>query len=106
MLSGNKESTAELKAVLREEAEAIYNEDVMLCRKIGEAGQEIMKDGMGILTHCNAGALATSRYGTALSPIYVGCRREGLMYALFADETRPLLQGSRLTAYELTRAGV
>lgn len=105
MLSGNKESTAELKAVLREEAEAIYNEDVMLCRKIGEAGQEIMKDGMGILTHCNAGALATSRYGTALSPIYVAQER-GLNVRVFADETRPLLQGSRLTAYELTRAGV
>ena len=64
-----------------------------------------MKDGMGILTHCNAGALATSRYGTALSPIYVAQER-GLNVRVFADETRPLLQGSRLTAYELTRAGV
>lgn len=98
-------SVPELKQRLEKEAGDIFDEDVMMCRKIGEHGQEIMKHGMGILTHCNAGALATSRYGTALSPIYVAQER-GLHVRVFADETRPLLQGSRLTAYELTKAGV
>jgi len=105
MLSCGEQKVDGLKMVLREEAKAIYNEDVMLCRKIGESGQEIMRDGMGILTHCNAGALATSRYGTALSPIYIAQER-GLNIRVFADETRPLLQGSRLTAYELTKSGI
>ena len=103
--SSDKTTVAELKEVLRAEAKAIYEEDVRMCRKIGEAGQEIIKDKMGILTHCNAGALATSRYGTALSPIYVA-RENGLHVRVFADETRPLLQGSRLTAYELMKAGI
>lgn len=105
MLSSDKKTVMELKEVLRTEAKKIYEEDVRMCRMIGEAGQEIIRDGMGILTHCNAGALATSRYGTALSPIYVAKER-GLKVRVFADETRPLLQGSRLTAYELTKAGI
>jgi methylthioribose-1-phosphate isomerase len=67
---------------------------------IGIHGQEIVKDGMTVLTHCNAGALATGRYGTALAPIYVAKER-GIDVKVFVDETRPLLQGSRLTAYEL-----
>jgi methylthioribose-1-phosphate isomerase len=87
------------------EAQGIQSEDMAACRRIGEAGQEIIRDGMGILTHCNAGALATSRYGTALAPIYVAKER-GLRVRVFADETRPLLQGARLTAYELVQAGI
>jgi methylthioribose-1-phosphate isomerase len=87
------------------EAQAIQREDMAVCRNIGERGQEIMSDGMGILTHCNAGALATSRYGTALAPIYVAHER-GLRVKVYADETRPLLQGARLTTYELMESGV
>ena len=94
-----------LKRVLREEAEAIRREDAAACRKIGEYGLSLLKPGMGLLTHCNAGHLAVSEYGTALAPIYLGQER-GYGFKVFADETRPLLQGARLTAYELSRAGV
>ena len=95
----------ELKEILFEEAQRIQQEDMLVCKNIGEYGQEILKDGMGILTHCNAGSLATSIYGTALAPIYIA-RERGMDIKVFADETRPLLQGSRLTAYELLAAGI
>ena len=94
-----------LKRVLREEAEAIRREDAAACRKIGEYGLSLLKPGMGLLTHCNAGHLAVSEYGTALAPIYLG-QEQGFGFSVFADETRPLLQGARLTAFELQKAGV
>lgn len=95
----------EVKSALREEAEAIRAEDEMVCKTIGENALSLLKDGMGILTHCNAGAIATAKYGTALAPIYLGKER-GINFKVYADETRPLLQGARLTAWELQEAGV
>ncbi len=92
------------KAVIRE-AEAIHEEDKVMCKSIAEHALTLLKDGDGILTHCNAGPLATSEYGTALGPIFLGTER-GMKFHVFADETRPLLQGARLTAYELQKAGV
>ena len=79
--------------------------DIRVCRAIGEHGLTLVKPGDGILTHCNAGQLATCRYGTATAPIYLGQER-GYHFRVFADETRPLLQGARLTAYELYASGV
>ncbi len=90
---------------IRREAVAIHEEDIAMCLAISEYGLELVKDGDGILTHCNAGPLATSRYGTALGPILLGTER-GMSFKVFADETRPLLQGARLTTYELHEAGV
>ncbi len=90
---------------LEEEAIAIFEEDLAMCRRIGEAAQEVIRDQAGILTHCNAGGLATSGYGTALAAAYVAHER-GKKIRVFADETRPLLQGSRLTAWELMEAGI
>lgn len=87
------------------ESIAIHEEDIAMCKKIAEYGLSLVKDGDGILTHCNAGPLATSRYGTALGPILLGKER-GIEFHVFSDETRPLLQGARLTSYELDRAGV
>jgi methylthioribose-1-phosphate isomerase len=72
---------------------------------MGEYGLSLLKPGMGILTHCNAGTIATAKYGTCLAPIYLGHER-GYDFKVFADETRPLLQGARLTAWELNKAGV
>ncbi len=95
----------EIKALLRKEADAIRAEDEWVCRQIGEYGLSLVKKKDGILTHCNAGQLATSRYGTATAPIYLGMER-GYDFRVFADETRPLLQGARLTAYELQSFGV
>jgi methylthioribose-1-phosphate isomerase len=95
---------AELLAAMRREAVAIHEDDIEKCRAISEYGLSLIRDGDGILTHCNAGPLATSKYGTALGPILLGTER-GLRLRVFADETRPLLQGARLTAYELHRAG-
>ena len=92
-------------AELRDEATAILEEDKAMCRAIGEHGAALIRDGARVLTHCNAGALATAGMGTALAPIYVGAER-GARVAVYADETRPLLQGSRLTAWELSRAGI
>jgi methylthioribose-1-phosphate isomerase len=94
-----------IKEKLREEAIAIKEEDIWVCKKIGEYGLNLVKPGDGILTHCNAGQLATSKYGTATAPIYLGQER-GYNFHVFADETRPLLQGARLTAYELQSSGV
>ncbi len=90
---------------LRDEAISIRNEDVEVCRKIGEYGLGLVKPHDGILTHCNAGHLATIKYGTATAPIYLGHER-GYDFKVYADETRPLLQGARLTSYELKSAGV
>lgn len=93
------------KLLLLDEANKICQEDEEACRKMGEYGLSLLKPGMGILTHCNAGTLATAKYGTCLSPIYLG-QEQGYDFNVFADETRPLLQGARLTSWELTRAGV
>ena len=93
------------KEALFAEAERIREEDEAACRAMGEYGLSLLKPGMGILTHCNAGALATSRYGTCLSPIYLGQER-GYDFRVFADETRPLLLGARLTSWELQKGGV
>ncbi|MBR2779368.1 MAG: S-methyl-5-thioribose-1-phosphate isomerase [Firmicutes bacterium] len=90
---------------LRKEALKIRDEDVDVCRRIGEHGLTVLRDGQGILTHCNAGRLATVRYGTATAPIYIG-QENGYEFRVFADETRPLLQGARLTSYELAEAGI
>lgn len=92
-------------AKLREECIAIHQEDADMCQAIAQYGLTLVKEGDGILTHCNAGEIATSRYGTALGPILLGQER-GIRFKVFADETRPLLQGARLTAWELQRAGV
>lgn len=99
------EDVAAVKANLLAEAHAIKAEDIAMCRAIGENGLSLLKPGMGLLTHCNAGQLAASRYGTALAPIYVG-HEKNYGFKVFADETRPLLQGARLTAFELMAAGV
>lgn len=96
---------AQIKDRLRDEAIAIKEEDTWVCKKLGEYGLSLVKPGDGILTHCNAGQLATSKYGTATAPIYLGQER-GYNFHVFADETRPLLQGARLTAYELQSSGV
>lgn len=98
-------SVTEWKHLLYKEAIAIREEDAAACRQIGENCLELLQPGMGILTHCNAGHLAVSEYGTALAPVYLGEER-GYRFKVFADETRPLLQGARLTAYELRKAGV
>jgi methylthioribose-1-phosphate isomerase len=93
------------KQILFAEAEEIRREDEAACYAMGEYGLSLMKKGMGILTHCNAGTIATAKYGTCLAPIYIGHER-GYEFKVFADETRPLLQGARLTAWELKKAGV
>ena len=90
---------------LGEECRAIHREDIAMCLAISEHGLSLIHDGDGVLTHCNAGPLATSRYGTALGPLLLG-RERGMQFRVFADETRPLLQGARLTSYELHKAGV
>jgi len=90
---------------MREEAISIHNEDIEMCRLISEYGLTLVGDGYGIMTHCNAGPLATSRYGTALGPIIMGYER-GMRLSAYICETRPLLQGARLTAFELDKAGV
>ncbi|MCM1045828.1 MAG: S-methyl-5-thioribose-1-phosphate isomerase [Candidatus Gastranaerophilales bacterium] len=99
------QSVAEVKKSLQREALCIRDEDIQVCRKIGERGLELLKPGDGILTHCNAGKLAAVRYGTATAPIYLGQER-GYGFKVYADETRPLLQGARLTAFELYASGV
>lgn len=90
---------------LKDEAEEIHREDIELCRRIGENGVDLISDGAGVLTHCNAGRLATSDYGTATAPMYLAHQR-GVRFTVFSDESRPLLQGSRLTAWELQEAGI
>ena len=90
---------------MRKEAEQIQREDIEMCRAISEHGLSLIKDGFSIMTYCNAGPLATSRYGTALGPILLA-RERGLDLHVYCCETRPLLQGARLTTYELLEAGV
>jgi len=95
----------ELKTLLQNEAVKIRDEDVESCRNIGEYGLSLIKNGDGILTHCNAGQLAAVKYGTALAPLHLGIER-GYSFKVFVDETRPLLQGMRLTAFELSMRGI
>lgn len=90
---------------LLNEATAIHNEDIEMCRKISEYGLSLLHDGDGVLTHCNAGELATSKYGTGLGPLILGAEK-GYNFHAYVDETRPLLQGARLTSYELEKAGI
>ena len=90
---------------LLSEAIAIHNEDIEMCKKISEYGLSLLKNGDGILTHCNAGALATSEYGTGLGPLLLG-KEKGYTFHAYTDETRPLLQGARLTSFELEKAGI
>ena len=92
-----------LEALYRKAVE-IHEDDIAKCRAISEYGLSLLKDGDGVLTHCNAGPLATSRYGTAQGPLFLALEK-GVRLRVFADETRPLLQGARLTAYELAKAG-
>ena len=103
------EGYADIKAFLLEslkkEALSIRDEDIDACRKMGEYGYTLIKNGYGILTHCNAGRLATVRYGTATAPMYLAAEK-GLDIHVYCDETRPLLQGARLTAFELSEAGI
>src|SRR3954469_834941 len=96
---------ATILAAMRDEATRILEEDRAMCRRIGEYGATLLAGGSRVLTHCNAGALATAGIGTALAPVYVAAER-GRRVAVFADETRPLLQGSRLPAWELSQAGI
>jgi len=96
---------AKLKILLAKEAVAIRDEDADMCRAIGKFGVKFLKKGYTILTHCNAGGLATAEYGTALAPIYTALDK-GMKIKVYADETRPLLQGARLTAWELMQAGI
>jgi methylthioribose-1-phosphate isomerase len=97
--------SAALLEAMREEATALLEEDRAMCRRIGVAGAPLLADGARVLTHCNAGALATGGVGTALAPIYVAAEL-GRRVEVYVGETRPLLQGSRLTAWELAHAGV
>jgi methylthioribose-1-phosphate isomerase len=96
---------AAVAASLLEEARAIAEEDLAACRRMGDLGAELIPAGARLLTHCNAGALATAGYGTALGVIR-SAARQGKVKNVFADETRPYLQGARLTAWELTRDGI
>lgn len=92
-------------SAMKTESMAIHNEDIAMCRAISEYGLTLVKDGDGILTHCNAGPLATSRYGTGLGTLFLG-KEKGYNFHVYSDETRPLLQGARLTSYELYNAGI
>ncbi len=95
----------EFSKIVWDEAAAIYDEDEQMCAAIGRHGAELLEDGDCVLTHCNAGALATGGIGTALAPIYEA-HQQGKQIKVFADETRPLLQGARLTTWELRQAGI
>lgn len=105
VLDNRGKTVAEIKELLHQEAVVIKEEDTWVCKTIGEYGLSLVKPGDGLLTHCNAGQLATSKYGTATAPMYLG-HEKGYNFKIFADETRPLLQGARLTAYELHSAGL
>ncbi len=98
-------SVSEIKEIMLAEAEAIHREDIEVCKSIGEHGLTLVKEGDGLLTHCNAGRLATVKYGTATAPMYLGHER-GYNFKIYCDETRPLLQGARLTAFELSESGL
>jgi methylthioribose-1-phosphate isomerase len=96
---------SEIVEKVYQEALKIHQEDIDMCLKISEYGLSLLKEGDGVLTHCNAGPLATSRYGTAIGPLLLAKER-GMNVRVYSDETRPLLQGARLTSYELQKAGV
>jgi len=98
-------SVSGIKALLLKESLAIRDEDIAICKAIGEHALGLLKPGMGLLTHCNAGRLATVEYGTATSVMYLG-HEKGYGFRIYCDETRPLLQGARLTAFELAAAGM
>lgn len=103
--AGGGLTVEDAKGLMLAEAEKIRIEDEESCRAMGEYGLSLLKPGMGILTHCNAGTIATAKYGTCLAPIYLGKER-GYDFKVFADETRPLLQGARLTSWELHKSGI
>ncbi|MDO5021886.1 MAG: S-methyl-5-thioribose-1-phosphate isomerase [Eubacteriales bacterium] len=105
VLDNADKPVSEIKELLHKEAVLIRDEDVEVCKAIGEYGLTLIKDGYGILTHCNAGQLATVKYGTALAPLHLGAER-GMKFKVFTDETRPLLQGIRLSAFELFSNGI
>ena len=98
-------SIDDIIALLANDSKQIQIEDIAMCKAISEHGLSLLKDGDGVLTHCNAGPIATSKYGTAIGPMILG-KEKGMNFKVFADETRPLLQGARLTSYELDKAGV
>src|SRR5713226_941685 len=102
---GEGGSLSELARVMQEEARAIADEDFQACLNMGRYGAELIADGDILLTHCNAGSLATTGWGTALAPMYVA-HRAGKKLHVFVDETRPVLQGARLTAWELQQEGI
>lgn len=104
-IANSDKSIEKIKEILREEAWKIKEEDSEMCRMIGEHALKLLKPGMGLLTHCNAGALATSKYGTATAAMYLGHER-GYNFKVYCDETRPLLQGARLTSFELAEEGI
>ena len=114
VLKNTDKSVEEIKATLLDEAELIRTEDIEISRSIGEIGfkliKELKKEGkeVGILTHCNAGTLATAKYGTATAPMYIALEHgfKGDDMHVYCDETRPLLQGARLTSFELHNAGI
>ena len=106
VVKANKEKPIpEIVEALHREAIAIHDEDIAMCRAIGENGLTLVKPGYGLLTHCNAGRLAAVKYGTATAPMYLGHER-GYNFRIYSDETRPLLQGARLTCFELSQAGM
>ncbi len=105
VIAHKDEEISEIVKALHDEAVKIRQEDIAVCRAIGEYGLTLVKDGDGLLTHCNAGRLAAVKYGTATAPMYVG-HEQGYKFKIYADETRPLLQGARLTAFELSEAGM
>jgi methylthioribose-1-phosphate isomerase len=104
-VSADKNSLEQIVARLLQEARAIHDEDRLICREMGRHGAALLADGQGVLTHCNAGSLATADYGTALAVIYAAVESGKNIHA-YADETRPLLQGARLTAWELKQRGI
>lgn len=106
MLNEGKSSPRDsIKQRLKTLALKMIDDDISVCRKIGEYGAELLKDKDAVLTHCNAGRLAAVKYGTALAPVYIS-KEQGHSIKVFADETRPLLQGARLTAFELMQEGI
>ncbi len=105
VLHNMEQKVYQVKDLLRREALRIRQEDIEVCRSIGEHGLALVKPGSGLLTHCNAGKLAAIKYGTATAPMYLGMER-GYGFRIYVDETRPLLQGARLTAFELQEAGM
>lgn len=106
LVKHNRDKTVDkLKELILQEAVEMIEEDNRICRAIGEAGVALISDGYALLTHCNAGGLATAMYGTALSPMF-RAKEMGMKLHVFVDETRPLLQGARITAWELMEAGI